>query len=135
MIQLSAVLFALFLTSCTFYSNIAMFNGIDPKLQPYFDRFKAETGRDPSFVTAGFTTTIEKDNFVGECVQDIYQAEVRIDPNYWATIENDDILKEQLVFHELGHCVLHEGLILAVNPYTGQPLSIMYPVTLAMNKD
>jgi len=111
-----------------------MFGGVDPKIQVYFDRFKAETGRDPNFITAGFTTLIEADNFVGECIKDDYQAEIRIDPVYWASIENVDILKEQLVFHELGHCVLNLGHIPEVNPYTGQPLSIMYPAVFNLEE-
>jgi hypothetical protein len=124
-----ALILLVFLSGCNYWNpvspNIAMFQGVDPAIEPYFERFVSETGFPTYYVSAGFTTSIEGSDLVGECIYNDIQAEIRIDPVYWASIQDSDILKEQIVFHELGHCIFHYGHIFDFT--YGQPLSIMYP--------
>ena len=50
--------------------------------------------------------------------------EINIDPEFWAIAS--DVEKEEVVFHELGHCILgrdHEETVLE----EGIPKSIMFP--------
>lgn len=41
---------------------------------------------------------------MGRC---IFNKEVQIDSGYWSVI--DDVTKEVLILHELGHCTLYQG--------------------------
>src|ERR1700677_3866912 len=85
----------------------SIFTGVDPKIQVYFDRFKGATGVSCSGITSLFVAL--PGNIVGECVIDGPYREIRMDPSYWANMSaqyNEDLLKEQLSFHELGHCAL-----------------------------
>jgi hypothetical protein len=50
--------------------------------------------------------------------------EIEIDPDFW--FESSDVKKEELLFHELGHCILNrDHLDEKINYYV--PKSIMYP--------
>jgi hypothetical protein len=119
----------LLLTACSphqdYIQDVNIFTSVDPQLQVYFNRYTAKTGLSTAGVTGGFIAI--PSGVAGMCVYNSVSNEVRIDPAYWASIQNNDILLEQLVFHELTHCVLHLGHIYDVAP-NGQPLSIMYPV-------
>lgn len=85
---------------------------IDSRLQVYFDRFKAEGALrdiDIDFVANridGYINNIRESGVAGQC--ETYENDVKavvIDRAYWETI--DDITKEFVVFHELGHCYLN----------------------------
>ena len=118
---------ALMMSACSrsdYVQDTDMFNSVDPKLQIYFDRFTADTGVSTSGITGGFTDL--SSNIVGECVYNGSYREVRIDNTYWSQISTNDILMEQIVLHELGHCALSLGHIPDLAP-NGQPLSIMNP--------
>ena len=59
--------------------------------------------------------------------------EIMVNPKYWAYMSVSD--KEELMFHELGHCVLRRGhkgdKVVAKDNYGRQiPVSIMYPYHL-----
>jgi hypothetical protein len=66
---------------------------------------------------------------VGLCwqqVQDDFKQgiEIEIDPDFW--FSSSDVKKEELLFHELGHCILnrdHDNSRL----YYSIPKSVMYP--------
>jgi len=117
----------LFLVGCSdLIEDVNMFHNVDPKIQVYYDRFTLQTGIPISNITAGFTPL---SIYAGECVYNSVSHEIRIDPTYWSSIDSDDILKYQIVAHELGHCRLGLAHIPAVS-YTipdFQPLSIMNP--------
>ena len=49
-----------------------------------------------------------------------------IDVLHWYFFLLDDIKKEQLIWHEMGHCVMGRGHITDLNA-DGKPISIMYP--------
>lgn len=63
------------------------------------------------------------ENVVGECSIKAEGKFVEIDQEYWGEI--DDYEKEELLFHELGHCVLRRAHREDKDGY--RPLSIMYP--------
>jgi hypothetical protein len=91
-------------------------------LQPYVDRFAAENK------TRGLTLEIndliislgevKSEEAWGECVSGSFQKppEIRIDRGFWydeahlfVDRKNDlDAIRENVLFHELGHCILHE---------------------------
>lgn len=54
---------------------------------------------------------------------------IHIDYNWWFKMKNEKV-KEELIFHELGHCILNRGhtkeRIYEDTP-GGRPKSIMYP--------
>jgi hypothetical protein len=83
---------------------------------------------------AGTTVEFEtlEDDAVGVC--DMSDNEIKIDPEYWYNA--DDYEKEELIYHELGHCVFNlehnEDLVQMPNMPVGamMPVSIMYPYTL-----
>ena len=138
--------FLLLLAACGQQANDiindpAIFTGVDPQLQVYFNRFSSKTGASSGGITAGFIAL--PNGIAGECVTDGPYREIRMDPGYWATLTTQtysDLLKEQLSFHELGHCALGimyhtnncsdgttapDGTLSSCNHGTTQPLSIM----------
>ena len=49
-----------------------------------------------------------KNNYVGVCISYIDgRKEIEIDSAFWN--EAEDLIKEELIFHELGHCILNRG--------------------------
>lgn len=87
---------------------------IAPELQTYFDSFKAEgNSRNVAIdysllnIHADFSD-LEEGNVVGKCVT--YADDVKkliIDQSYWD--KSSSLQRELLIFHELGHCILHRG--------------------------
>lgn len=78
---------------------------------------------------------------VGECLEDASTLNttytINIDPTYWN--EAGDVLKEQILFHEAGHCVFHllhncSSTTLADEPSV-RPASIMNPYTFAYSSE
>ncbi len=94
---------------------------VDPKLAPYFQRFSTAIGVDTNGVNGAFVPVTRP--AIAQCVIDGSRT-VQVDPDYWATM--DDNGKEELLFHELGHCVLFLQHIFTFLPNTC-PTSIMYP--------
>jgi hypothetical protein len=84
---------------------------IDPELQPYFDSFQEEAlkrGRNIQFENFQITASIQEINrqsVAGQCTQaEGTINQILIDQRYWRGYT--PLLREALVFHELGHCIL-----------------------------
>lgn len=95
---------------------------LDPELAPYVDRFKAEGIKYGHPVTIFFDIQFgvpdpSNARVVGECSGN---NGVIISAGFWEHAPDAD--KEQLMFHELGHCAL---FLSHVKTY-----SIMYPIML-----
>jgi hypothetical protein len=79
------------------------------------------------FQALGFNVTDGGVN--GLCtLSDASSPTVSIDPTYWSVAS--DAQKENLVFHELGHCLLSRVHVTTLNA-DGTPASMMFPYTLA----
>jgi hypothetical protein len=85
---------------------------VEAPLQPYFDRFAAEAALRNVVIDfetlkiSGTLGLIVIPQVVGQCVHNDKEPDkVIIDKNYWDG--SDDLKREFLVFHELGHCALN----------------------------
>jgi hypothetical protein len=109
---------------------------IDPELQPFVDNFETY-GQDymgANFNIPVITMTIEPVdavnfsndyNVVAVCSVSFSGVNrIIVGDKIWPLL--DDITKEQVIFHELGHCVLYRPHLRGILP-TGLPISIMYP--------
>lgn len=78
-------------------------------------------------------TDLSKPN-VGLCsISEGEQPEIYIDRKYWA--RTDETMHEQLIFHEMGHCILHKNHddqgVHIMNSYTPDELDyVMYHTKL-----
>lgn len=113
--------------------------GINPNLQKYVDEFVAygKLYRGPDFkldiinVDIGpakdlWDPFIDKGT-VGWCKPFLWPQQIMLDTLYWE--DATELEKEQLIFHELGHCVLgreHNDK----EDENGDPISIMHPYTM-----
>lgn len=87
---------------------------IDADLTPYFERFKEEGALRGVVVdydaqeVEGFIRSIDAENVVGQCSHSEESPNaVIVDPILWNNaIESK---REQVIFHELGHCYLQRG--------------------------
>ncbi len=84
---------------------------VDEPLQEYFDRFAAEGALRNVVIDydvlkiSGDIRIISTPNVIGQCIHtDKEPNTVIVDKFYWDTA--DDLEREFLVFHELGHCAL-----------------------------
>ena len=103
-------------------------DGYQASLEPYIDAFKdslVDAGLAPDFtgLTVVFTTDLAS-NILGTC----YRASklVKINQTLWSRLTPGD--REELIFHELGHCILYRDHNLTT--VSGIPVSIMYPYHL-----
>jgi hypothetical protein len=87
---------------------------IDAPLQEYFDRFQAEAALRnividyKAMMISGDIRIIGTPNVIGQCGHTEKEPNVVIvDKFYWDSA--DDLEREFLVFHELGHCALDRG--------------------------
>ncbi len=84
---------------------------VDQRLQPYFDRFEEEAklrgitvDLSERQLTAAIDT-LDEDGVVGTCTFNIQEPnELTVDARLWNNPNVGDLLKEYIVFHELGHC-------------------------------
>ena len=125
--------------------------GVDRALWPFFERFEIEAAAQNLDIdliqteTTGVIEEIDEENVAGLCsyssnrLGHIVENHVTIDLEFWNRFS--DNVKEMIVFHELGHCVL--GQDHREGQFTnGQCTSIMRSGTLpcrdaynAANKD
>ena len=85
---------------------------IEKEFVPYISDFKKLSG-DKNFEiknhivfgSLSWSDKDDKDNTVGLC--EYHKRKVTIDKGYWQTL--DSFEKEELIFHELGHCTLFRG--------------------------
>ena len=109
----------LFFSSCNEDDSISnilpderMFPNVHPDLWDYYERFEneaAERGIEIDLVAEGVTGAIleiEQDRVAGSCAFGSHISNhVTIDLEFWN--RSNDVSKEFVVFHELGHCSLH----------------------------
>lgn len=84
---------------------------VDERLLEYFDRYEAEaelrgiTVDLSAFQLTGYIREIEEDGVAGECTYDPNAPNrLVVDEELWYGENTSDLLKEYVVFHELGHC-------------------------------
>ena len=89
---------------------------VDAPLQPYFDRFEAEAALRGVTIdlvalrVSGDVRLIGTINVIGQCVHTEKEPNtVIVDVIYWNSA--NDLEKEFLIFHELGHCALNRDHI------------------------
>lgn len=87
---------------------------IDPALQPYVDQFLIEAqnrGVNIDLQENGLIMQFEEDvstaDYSGICRYRIGTNEVGIDKEVWGRL--DEVERDRLIYHELGHCVLDRG--------------------------
>ena len=113
--------------SCIKDESVDLF--IDNSLQEYFDRFAVEGGLRGFVIDyealriSGYIRVITAPNVIGECAHDETKPNtVIIDHTYWQGA--NDLEREFLVFHELGHCALNREHLDAADSQ-GHCISIM----------
>ena len=84
---------------------------VDARLQPFFDRYEAEAARRgitvdlSAFQLEGDIREIEEGGVAGECTYDPGAPNLLVvDEALWDDPNTSDLLREYVVFHELGHC-------------------------------
>lgn len=99
---------------------------VDSQLQPYVDRFVAESNKVGKPVTVdnliASIGTIGTADWAGECSYSSTPT-ITINQTYWSNF--NDAEREQVMFHELGHCVLMRNHNNDVDAY-GTPVSVMF---------
>ena len=118
-----------FLTlACSDQDSYDYSSAISPELRIYFDRFESEAESRGLLIDWSAQhiyadlTQIESDA-VGQCLTyEQGRNDLLIDEEYW--LRSNEVNKEFLIFHELGHCVLKRGHLDAANP-DGSCQSIM----------
>lgn len=109
---------------------------VDPDFQVYVDSFSQASQMystspvDTSNLVIHYgdlstsVSAVEGSHVAGLC-QEALAPTITIDPVQWKLLRDNE--QEELVFHELGHCLLHRAHTSEVDQY-GNPLSIMNPV-------
>jgi len=84
---------------------------VDARLQVYFDRFAVEgaaRGITVDFSAAqisGSIENIDEPNVQGQCIKNSAMSdEIKVNTQFWEN--SNDLLREFVIFHELGHCFL-----------------------------
>lgn len=87
---------------------------VDSSIKPYFDRFEEEAALRnlninlDSMMISGDIRVINSQNVIGQCGHTESEPSVVIvDKFYWDAA--DDLEREFVIFHELGHCALFKG--------------------------
>jgi hypothetical protein len=115
------VLLALLLTACAPYKPFVPY--IDPSAEPFVKEFEEIYHTE---VLVNVYVTELPVNIGGECIESENRT-IELNKPYWEAISYFG--KEQLLFHELGHCVLNRGHrndLGQVGIYFNVPMSIMY---------
>lgn len=86
--------------------------GIDPSFKPYIEEFKYLSRgkvKDKDFegLSIGFRDYAKNVNTVGTCHYTVF--EIDINKKWWNSYYRSFEEKYELIFHELGHCVLKRG--------------------------
>jgi len=76
---------------------------IDSNLQKYVTKFEEEIGVKVSRVDVVFADLDNKT--AGLCMHGVIKSKIMIDIKYWNEIR--EAQREEILYHELGHCVLH----------------------------
>ncbi len=111
----------------TVHTNPDLSYAQDAELSPYFKRFEADTGLSTEFIQAEFATLAS--GMAGLCNVSKQAPKgnlIKIDKAKWNNFS--DTQREQVIYHELGHCLLlqfHRSDAIAPCPS-----SLMYPKVL-----
>lgn len=90
----------LVLTGCSLFHHAN--RSIRPvELVPYIESFEEYSNMS---ITVDFYFVDLEDNYIGKCYQREFYQYILVDKSWWDSAS--DLSKEQLIFHELGHCVL-----------------------------
>lgn len=121
----SIVLFVMLLSACApIESSLIKTNGA---IDEYVHRFERDTGKSAAGIPFFFT---KEKTYLGACVTfSDGKRYIELEVTNWE--KSDDIEREELVYHELGHCALnrdHDNQ-LVYNPLVSYriPNSVMYP--------
>lgn len=95
--------------------EMTLFPEVDAALHTYFSRFEHEArqrGLSYDLKALGITGVIEEideENIAGQCAYRRFYSprQITLDKSFWE--RSSDLLKEFIVFHELGHCVLNRS--------------------------
>lgn len=136
------LLVALFLTGCGTLRTTTF--SVDGRLQPYFQYFMEEAGYRNKHINSSelimrFAPMShgvlahcyfdEETRFVGIVPYKVSIPVVEFSEAYFnGALE---VQRREVVSHELGHCLLHRGHDDRLEPYTGYPVSLMYPFSIA----
>ncbi len=116
MLRIIVILSLSILISCTKYqptSNSTSFTNVNQRLWPHFSQFEYQAslqGIDVDLESAGITGEIESidpDGVAGTCQYGQHIHHVTVDEEFWNAASQ--LLREYVVFHELGHCYLDRG--------------------------
>lgn len=116
----------LMLAACGAPLKSAKYTYIDQEFVKYVELFENRY-KMSVHATIVFKDIVDED-VAGQCTYS-YPRLIEIDTPYWLDI--DEYGREQLVLHELGHCILnldHDETIGTVGAWTNVPMSIMYPI-------
>jgi len=97
---------------------------IDPELVVYVRRFEAALGKKTHFPIRFGTIDI---GLAGQCTEYLDGVEIEISKSWWEG--QNESAREEVVFHELGHCELGRGHDERV--INGRPASVMYPTVFS----
>jgi len=110
-------------------------NKVDQKVETYYNTFKEEFSINPYTIPITIEL-ITKKNVGGKCdkyvipfTDTVIRYAIVINREYWESLK-DDYCKEQLIYHELGHCLLqldHDDSTVWKGSYL-VPKSIMHPI-------
>lgn len=123
------ILSTTFIFSCADDPLLSKYENVDTRLWIYFERFDeeaSERGIEIDFSDIrGTIQDIPINNVAGSCAygQNHEHHDVVIDLPYWQA--SNDLEREYVVFHELGHCILFRAHQDASDTF-GNCVSIMY---------
>ena len=96
-------------------AEVISFQNVDPALQPYFEEFEYQAS------LRGIEVDLTAENIIGN-IQELTEEHVAGQCTYGAAINNEItidrgfwnsfpqyLIREMVVFHELGHCYLERG--------------------------
>lgn len=103
----------------------------DPAFIPYLIAFEEQYrgfGVTTTTIDIEFYPTLAKQNELGEC--ELHQDKIEISRQYWSNLS--DISKQNLIYHELGHCIFNRVHV-DTTYLDGCPTSIMNTYLLTDN--
>lgn len=106
----------------------------EERLKPYVSKFESEMGTNAQDVSTEFKE-INDGQAVGQCWEfNTGEKKILIDPRYWDVATECE--REELMYHELGHCALgldHNENVIDMGD-SQIPESIMYPYIFCPDK-
>lgn len=117
------LVFCFFLTACAPRAHHTDVLQVTAELYPYVIRFEAEAEKQGHMIQ--IKDLIASGEVIAFCNQtpgDTPLIKI-VDTAYWRN--STDAMKEHIMFHELGHCILNRGHTEAQKNYG--PESVMYP--------